>query len=409
MKTAYCQLSSWDEIKAKILFELPTSPMRVSSGVSGDRLKAAVMELANQKGFTGYLSGVFIDELNLIYPDSNSNELKFFASKIQSEQQWNELIHFLQELGENLNCDFSFFQGKSTVPIVKLSRTSVQYDPSQLPKFIADIEVVNDLFKQELFKACLSKDDLLEFERKLYLNKVLQFQMDNPFVFSLLEFNYKQSHAVVEFRKLLFQKVPEDEFLYFESKALCKQLLEETSRESIEETIQSLFQIGYINYGTIHCLASDLECFVMIGSDAPDAATLQQKNETVNEVLSQMEEYEEEMDLIYDNYTLEGFESFTSPQRAQRYSQATAGSFTYAGSTPKRNFFKRYWDDNVRNTDWKSTLFLRLFFILLVVMFTNRRCHRHDEVQIRKTSPVLEEKFKKQIDLIRKLHNIPTN
>ena len=173
MKTAYCQLSSWDEIKAKILFELPESSLRVQCKQSQNSgLIDALDELAEKKGYKDFDIGFFIDEALVNYANSQPNELAMYCSQINSEVQWNEIVEFFQELCVTLNCEFSFFQGKSEVPVVKLSAVSVSYDTSQLQDFIGEIEVVNALFKQELFQACLSKEDLLEFERKLYLNKV---------------------------------------------------------------------------------------------------------------------------------------------------------------------------------------------------------------------------------------------
>ena len=166
-----------------------------------------------------------------------------------------------------------------------------------------------------------------------------------------------------------------------------------------------MFQIGAEHCEAFTQLACDLEYPILEGSGPINAEALQQKNQKVNEVLSQMEEYEEEMDLILDDYTLEGFESFSSHENVPNEGQSAGGSFTYSSSKPKRSFFRRYFEENVRDTDWKSTLFLRLFFILLVVMFTNRRCNKQGEYQFQKISPTLEKKFQRQIDSIRELHH----
>lgn len=385
MKTAYCHIETWEEIKAKILFELQDDRVKIYCTNSSGKVRVKANELAALHYPQDTSHHLFIEEVLLQFSDENDQLLYIYPSQIQFEKQWEALTSFLKKIATELNCEFCFYQVDSESPVAKLSDSNVVYDPDQLPQYISKIVVINEHFKKEVFQACLSQETLLEFEKKLYSNKVLQYQMDNSFVLSLCEFRYKQENAIREFKKLIFQRADADEFRFFEAKYLCNQILEEPNITQLHIIAKKLYDYGCPSSGTIDDFANAISLIIDMEANAFDQETRIKLKEKTEELLNKLEEYEFEMEIILDETTLESFEDYygVSHQYNNNISFATRASV---------------------DKDWFSILLSKLGIALLIIFFSFRQCHQQKQVKKFHLSPEMEKSLKIKLDSIQKAH-----
>jgi hypothetical protein len=288
--------------------------MKIFSTSSVSQFKEVVLKVAEDDDLVSTPYNICIEDVSVSIHGSSGPQLSLLPSQIKSYDTWVKVTNFFKRVSIATRKEILLFNGNSDIPSVTITPDWVKYDLSQFEIYVKQIEIADEDFKSELFKACLSLENLKKFEQNLYQNQVLKYQMANSFVFTLFEFNYNQKGALFEFKRIVFEKCDKDEFNYYECKKTCEEILVESiSDEKIEEIRDKLLEYGEYNYGIIYNLALEVEQypdfeFSMAGIQGWEGIVEEAKH-----VLKQMQEYESENDIHSLEYGLEDFERFHAP------------------------------------------------------------------------------------------------